>query len=495
MATIKDITTLCKAGQIQEAYETAKADLLTSPSDIWAERAVGWVLYYMIKDSADRCDIEKMVSGIEELKSLEALDTDNDALIFDNVLFKVAEIVRNNIVPNSPSALEELPLIFNSLRDIQFKPSKAYSFLLQGFIKNDAWAGLADFMDWWNLANLTSEDYTPYVTQGGNKMMTLAERAYIANAKALLKLNNKERTEAFLPKLESLMEKHPEMMYPGYFYGKLLIALGRDKEEALKALVPFARKKSRDFWVWQLLGEVYHDEADMQLACLLRAVNCRTQETFLGKVRSKLVSMYLQRRQYGKARYHADRVVDCHIANKWPLTSEMETWIHQPWMTSVAPVAKEEMDYMGITNNILCQGAKESVAIVTYIDPKSQRVSLIYGHKQRMSIKLRFQVKTGSVLKIHYTKDSDNKIQLIHASRTSLPSEGLSYIKKVEGVIEKRDGNMFAFLKGGNIKCFVSPKLVQQHNIQNGARVHTIAALDYEKKKDQWNWSCIDIVP
>ena len=76
-----------------------------------------------------------------------------------------------------------------------------------------------------------------------------------------------------------------------------------------------------------------------------------------------------------------------------------------------------------------------------------------------------------------------------------LPSEGLSYIKKVEGVIEKRDGNMFAFLKGGNIKCFVSPKLVQQHNIQNGARVHAIAALDYEKKKDQWNWTCIDIAP
>jgi hypothetical protein len=137
MATIKDITTLCKAGQIQEAYETAKADLLSSPSDIWAERAVGWALYYMIKDSADRCDIEKMLSGIEELKALEALDTDNDALIYDNVLFKVAEIVRNKIVPNSPSALEKLPLIFNSLRDIQFKPSKAYSFLLQGFIKND----------------------------------------------------------------------------------------------------------------------------------------------------------------------------------------------------------------------------------------------------------------------------------------------------------------------------------------------------------------------
>lgn len=48
---------------------------------------------------------------------------------------------------------------------------------------------MADFFDWWNLDNLTQEDYTSYVNQKGQKMMTLAERAFIANSKALLKLN------------------------------------------------------------------------------------------------------------------------------------------------------------------------------------------------------------------------------------------------------------------------------------------------------------------
>ena len=46
MANIKDITTMCKAGQVQEAYELAKTDLAARPADIWAQRAVGWVLYY-----------------------------------------------------------------------------------------------------------------------------------------------------------------------------------------------------------------------------------------------------------------------------------------------------------------------------------------------------------------------------------------------------------------------------------------------------------------
>lgn len=494
MSTVKEIITLCKAGQVLEAYDTAKADLASSPCDVWAQRAMGWTLYYMIKDATEYGDTEKIQSILEELNSLDELNTDDDVLIYDNVLFKVAEFVKNKITPNSPHSFEKLSKLFHALRDIKFKPSKAYSFLLQGFMRNDMWPEFIDFLEWWNLDNLTSEDYKPYVTESGKKMMTLAERVFIANAKVLLKQTHKERIETFLPRLESLVEKHPEMMYPGYFYGKLLIALGRDRGEALKVLLPFARKKIKDFWVWQLLSEVYSGDGNMQLACLLRAVNCKSQETFLGKVRCKLVSLYLQRGQYGKARYHADRVVDCHIANKWPLTSEMEQWIHQPWMTSVEPDAKEDIDYMKITNTILCLGTEESIAIVSYIDPKTQRISLIFGHKQRMYVKLRFHVRVGSILKVYYTKDAEDKIQLIQACKHSLPSEGLSYIKKVDGIIDKKPGNVFAFLKVENTRFFISPRLVQQYNLQNATRIRAIAALDYEKKKDQWSWTCIDVV-
>ena len=140
---------------------------------------------------------------------------------------------------------------------------------------------MADFFDWWNLDNLTPEDYTPYINQKGQKIMTLAERAFIANSKALLRLNDLGRIEEFLPKLDNLINTHQEMMYPGYFYGKLLLALGSNSDEALKVIIPFARKKITEFWVWQLLSDVFTNDEDKQLACLLRAVHCRTQETWL----------------------------------------------------------------------------------------------------------------------------------------------------------------------------------------------------------------------
>ena len=35
MANVRDITTMCKAGQVVEAYEMAKADLVAVPTDVW----------------------------------------------------------------------------------------------------------------------------------------------------------------------------------------------------------------------------------------------------------------------------------------------------------------------------------------------------------------------------------------------------------------------------------------------------------------------------
>ena len=73
--------------------------------------------------------------------------------------------------------------------------------------------------------------------------MSLAEQAYIAYSKALLKRNDREKIENFVPKIEKLMEDYPDMMYPGYFCGKLKLAMGVERESALDIIMPFVRKK------------------------------------------------------------------------------------------------------------------------------------------------------------------------------------------------------------------------------------------------------------
>lgn len=492
MANVKDITTMCKAGQVQQAYELAKADLAAMPTDVWTQRAVGWALYYMIKSDSETGDYARLLEHIDELKSLDQLTIANDSMIFDNVQFQIANFIKNRIHLTDIEASSKLSVLFSKLKNYEFKPSRGHSFLLQTILKFENWPEIADFFDWWNLDNLTQEDYTPYINQKGQKMMTLAERAFIANSKALLRLNDLGRIEEFLPKLDNLMNNHKEMMYPGYFYGKLLLALGSNGDEALKVIIPFARKKATEFWVWQLLSDIFTNEEEKQLACLLRAVHCRTQETFLGKVHIKLATLYIKRGLLNSARFHIDVVTRCYASQGWRLPNEIDCWIHQPWINSTTPDHKDPIDYMSITDAILCDGAEESIAVVTYVEQNTHNSFIIYGKEKRTVQKFRFKVNVGKTLRLHYITDSEGRMKVLSSMSVHLPSD-LDYAKCVEGKIEKRDDKEFAFLKSGSVKCFVSPNIVRKYDLKNGDKVKSLIVYDYNKKKEAWNWVCVNI--
>ena len=277
MATVKEITSMCREGRIQEAYDIAISDLEAEPTNAWAQREVawaiyykmkayaengnydqlmehldklqslnlltveddniifenivrayggyfrssfflndhnplqklstviqklqeygydeqkiqqqaGWALYFLIKDDAENGKYDSLVEHLGKLTSLDMLSMEDDGMIFENVLFAISKYIKNHVFLNDPSTSSKLWSIFQLLNNYNFNPSRGYSYLLQNHLKFvDFWDGIADFLNWWNLDNLTQEDYTPFVNQRGQKMMTLAERAFIANSKALLK--------------------------------------------------------------------------------------------------------------------------------------------------------------------------------------------------------------------------------------------------------------------------------------------------------------------
>jgi len=492
MSELKTITSMARAGQIQEAYDLAMADLKTEPDNVWAQRGVGWVLYYMIKNEAVSGDYDKLYEHLEELKSLSLLTSKDDGMLFDNVVFQLASFVKNHLRQTDSKVHEKLSDVFAMIKDLQFNQSFGYSFLLQSCLAFKKWNKLAVFIEWWNLDNLRAEDYVPYQTIDGKRVITLAERAYIAYAKALLSLNTPERIESFLPKLEILMDTHPEFVYPGYFYGKLLLNLGSERGEALRVIVPFARKKAADFWVWHLLSEMYPKEDDRHLACLLRAVHCKTQEAFLKNVRLGLVSAYIQRKQFDRAKFHLDAVVRCCANQGWGLPDEVDYWIHEPWIDQVVSNGTDSLNYREITSVILCEGTEEAVAVVTYVDEKSRRASLIYGFQQKMAQKLQVKVRPGDVLRLNYEKDAEDRVVVVDAVKIPFPSE-LPYARKVEGTVSMSDGKEFAFLKSSAGTCFISPAIVRYAHLSNAERVEALVAYDYDKKKDKWNWSCVSV--
>lgn len=426
---------MCKAGRIQEAYDLAKSDIELNPNDIWAQRGMGWALYYLIRKDAENGQYDQLLARIGELQSLDQLNLSNDALIFENVIFWVGYFVKKYVTPTGINSPARLSTLFAKFKDYTFTPSKGYSFMLESFIKCDAWQEMLDFFEWWNLNNLRPEDYQPVEIAKGRSIMSVAERAYIAKSKALIRMKDLGLIEEFLPEMDELMNSHPKMTYPGYFYGKLLLTLGSTPEDALRVIVPFARKKASEFWVWQLLSDVFTNDQEKQLACLLRAVHCKTQESFLGKVRIKLADLFIRRNELPQAKFQIDKVTQCYLSHGWHLPHEIDYWIHQPWINSIVASDESPINYQSISDSILLDGTEQAIAVVTYYDQNSKRATLIYGYEKLLKEKIRFKVGPGTVIKLNYITEADGRMRVLQAGKTTFPT-GLDYAKVVQGTIK-----------------------------------------------------------
>lgn len=492
MATVRDITTMCRAGHIQEAYDLAKSDLELNPNDVWTQREMGWSLYYLIRNDAENGQYDQLLAHIDELQSFDLLNLTNDVMIFENVIFWVGYFAKRHLMPTGIDTPTRLSTLFSKLKEYTFTPSNGYSFLLEGFIKCDSWQELLEFIEWWNLDNLRSADYMPVVLNNGRTIISLAERAYIAKSKALIRKNDLGMIEEFLPEMDELMNNHPEMTFPGFFYGKLLLTLGTTPEDALRVIVPFARKKATEFWVWQLLSNVFTNDQEKQLACLLRAVHCRTKENFLGKVRIKLADLYIRRNELAQAKFQIDKVTQCYLLQGWRLPYEIDYWIHQPWINSVVASDESPIDYLSISDSILLDGTEESIAVVTYYDQNSKRATLVYGYEKQIKEKIRFKVGPGAVLKLNYITEADGRMRVLHAGKTPFPTN-LDYAKVVQGTITKRDEWSYAFMHYDDQKAFVSPQVVNKYHVTDGENLKCLIVNDYDRKKGKWSWVVISI--
>lgn len=491
MATVKEITTMCKAGNVLEAYEIAKTDFSTSPQNVWSQREMGWALYYMLKKDIENRDNIAFYNHIEEVTNLNLLTTSTDSLFFDTLLWILAEFVKSIPMSN----LQELDKLFSLFNKYTFNPSKGYSYLLKSCLGFETWKHLIDFLEWWNLNNLLPEDYQQIELENGPKIMSLAERAYIAYSKALLRLNDKEKIRHFLPKIEKLMDERPNMLYPGYYCGKLMLAAETSRENALNAVMPFIRKKQSEFWIWQLLSDIYKEDAEICLACLLRAVHCKTQEKFLGKVRMKIASIYLSRTDYSRAKYHIEQIMQCYMREGWHLPYEVQNWTRESCILNAAVNKSDGVDYKRITDDILLKGANKNIAIVTSIDAVNKRVVIIYGEKKHAVVKIKeMNIKEGTLLNIYWIPAQNEGVKIVKAELIKDKIVNCPYIKPISGSVLKSTNKSFAFVKGQNIDCYIHPKKVEKYNLKGGETVTVLAVYNYNKGKEEWSWTCMSVI-
>ena len=90
-------------------------------------------------------------------------------------------------------------------------------------------------------------------------------------------------------------------------------------------------------------------------------------------------------------------------------------------------------------------------------------------------------------------KEKDGKIKVLFARKDMQLPQNIGYAKYIKGIVDKKSDKEFAFLKSASTRCFIPPILVKKYSLNNGDAVTSLIAYDFDKKKEMWNWICVNI--
>ncbi len=470
---------------------------------IWAKRAMGWVLHDLLKDAALRKDYDEFKDLLISLKNLSLLPSEK--MIFDYCAWQIGKFIFGllNATVVEYAKINEL---FEIIRDFHFtKPSEAYSFIYKAFHKGyQSWSNYLAFADWWDLENLSPKDYLKEEFKG-KKIMSMAEQAYIAYSKKLLegehldqfghqKIVDKDKIQAFLPKLDSIIERYPEYQYPAYFKAKLLLALG-DDEQVLSVFLPFAKQKRNDFWVWELMAELYQEDKEKQFACFCKALSLKTPEDFLVKIRQTFTVLLLERKLYDEAKVEIQKVIETRQKQGWSLSEELVKWTKQQWYEAANANIDNNAFYLNYTKQaeeLLFQGIPEEIIVVEFVNENKSMLNFVKDRQKFGFFNYAGSLtkpKIGDLLKVRFHgegKDGFFKILTVKKVESSLTSEG---IKDFEGTLKLIAPQNFGFVED----VYIEPRVITDAALKDGQQVKGRALLSFNRRKNEWGWKSIKI--
>ncbi len=504
--SFKEVKELRKEGKLQEALAMANADLELQPDNIWNKRSLGWVIYDFAKEATSKNDFNALKQNIEKLITLNL--PEDEKMLYSNFVWPIAKYLFQ-IGGKEDYSRQEVTTLFNLCKSIPFeKPSDNYSILLKSYLKfSHTWSLFKECIDWWGLENLRVEDYLKETLPNGKTVMALAEQVYIAYARKLLegegvntfdlnKVVNKEQVTAFLEKLDVLIEKHPEYQYPAYFKAKLLLTLGSG-EDVLSAFLPFAKKKKNEFWVWELMAEIFHSDINKVVACYSKALSCKVSPEFLVKTRHHFAKILLDQKLFNEAKTEIVKVVKIRVENGWKVPVEITNWQNENWFSEAKDLGHNDVFYKShITEAevLLFHDVKPVIGIIEFVNKDKKVLNFLVSKEIHGFFKYEGLINNpyiGEAIELRLEKRTGEEEEyyfVLSASKTiKAPSHDIK--KAFEGSIRKKDDIDYAFV--GDI--FIEPSIVKGLGLTQGTQTKGIAILSYNRKKDAWSWKAIEI--
>ncbi|MBK6571409.1 MAG: hypothetical protein IPG21_02830 [Saprospiraceae bacterium] len=494
----KEIKELRQAGKLEEAYAMAKEELETDLSNIWGKRNLSWVLYAQLNELASNLDA--FIAKINEVKELDL--PASEEMFFENISIVISKAARV-ITREATLDINKIHRLFDSINVLSLKRnSKCFSVLFNAMHKGMKESNrYIEFVDWWDFKNFRPEDFQKEKMPNGKEVMAIAEQAYIAYAKHLLPkqtqhgeiIFNKEKAEAFLPVLSQIVEDYPQFQYPAYFNAKLLLALG-NKDYMLESLLPFAKKKRNDFWVWEILAEAFSSDPEKVFACYCKALSCKSPDEMLVSLRQKMARLLISRKLYNEARTEIDLLVQARTEHGFKIPAEVTNWHAMDWYKTTVP-SKSNFGfykaYVPIAEALLFSDVPEEVVIVESVNVNKKILNFIRLNGKYGFFKYEYlfsNVRIGDTLKVRFQEGvNGGKYQLFTGMCINDQGFKRQFVKSISGVVRIPIGKSFGFIED----VFINPEMVLNLKLTNGIQWEGEAIKSFNTNKGTWGWKLI----
>ncbi len=503
--SFKEIKELRQSGNLEEALQMANEALSLDPTDIWNKRAAAWVHYDYLKKYVQSNlfnEFKQHLSAIQDLQLPE-----DEKMVFDNCAWQIGSVVYA-LQRSEQVDYGKINDLYQIIRNFHFtKPSEAYSFIYKAFLKgNSKWRSYIEFADWWGFDNFRNEDYLEEEFNG-RPQMSVVEKSYIAYAKRLLSTEQADelgfisinvkpegaKISEFIPHLDLIVEAHPEYQFLPYFKAKLMLEVG-SQDNVIDTLLPFAKKKKNDYWIWQLMAEILSNDKVAQLACYCKALSLKTSDEFLVKLRQTFASILIDLNLYNEAKAEIERVIETRNKEGWNTPNQLINWTKQPWYATAISTGDNKRFYakhIDKAEQILHQNVPEETIVVEFVNIEKKILNFVKDKMKYGAFKyagLLDKPQIGDFLVVRFNDDGqDGFFKVLTAKKVE--SQTTEAIKSFEGMLKIIPSLNIGFVTD----VFITPKIIDERKLAAGQRLKGKAILSFNKKKNEWGWKAIEV--
>ncbi|SFV28347.1 DUF7017 domain-containing protein [Thermoflavifilum thermophilum] len=459
-----------------------------------------WEHYKILKQKSEQGDVESFKDILGKIQLLQIPATETQ--FYEACAWSVGKLVYTLTKQNVETSAWVYPF-FECIRNIPFpKPSASYSFLFKSFfniIKDTPF--YLEFADWWGLDYFLPEDYQPVVLPQYT-IQPLAYRAYMRYSKLLLQelhmsgtvRRDDFRIHEFQSRLDQLLQQYPNYDFLYYYKTRFLLFQG-NMQQAWDTFIPFARKKKKDFWVWQLLAELSQDD-DIQFACYCKALSLGTRDDYLVRVRTAFVERLIARGMFAEAKKEIEKLVRTYEQQNWKIPQQIQNHTKQEWFQRSYPEVHPEQlyrQYAPKADEVLYFDLPEQIVYVNHLNPEKGVIGFIrdkscHGFFYVGEAKAR-EFHLGDALRVRFHEQAKQSfyqwVSLFPAPGHDYPD---SFCKSFTGNLHLHASGRYGFVND----VYIDASLLKSH-LSNKQKLTGRAILFYQQHKNKWSWIAISV--